>query len=38
MKNMFPLRRKPGGVSSGVSLGIKIHPPEPNGGHLLAFD
>ena len=22
----------------GVSLGIKIHPPDPNGCHLLAFD
>ena len=26
------------GVSSGVSLGIKIYPPDSNGGHLLAFD
>ena len=26
MKNMFHLRWKPGGVSSGVSLGINIHP------------
>ena len=38
MKNMFHLRGKPGGVLSGVLLGIKIHPPEPNSRHLLAFD
>ena len=38
MKNMFHLRGKPGGVLSGVSLGIKIHPPDPNSRHLLAFD
>ena len=39
MKNMFHLRRKLGaGVLSGVSLDIKIHPPEPNGCHLLALD
>ena len=38
MKNMFHLRGKLGGVLSGVSLGIKIHPPDPNSSHLLAFD
>ena len=38
MKNMFHIRWKPGGVLSGVSLGIKIHPPDPNGRQLLAFD
>ena len=27
-----------GGVSSDVSLGIKNHPPNPNGSHLSAFD
>ena len=25
-------------VLSGASLGIKIHPPDPNSRHLLAFD
>ena len=41
---MFDLRLKKifgwkaGGVLSGVSLGIKIHSPNPNGRHLLAFD
>ena len=38
MKNMFHLRWKPGGVLPGVSLDIKIHPPDPNNCHLLAFD
>ena len=38
MKNMFPLRWKPNGVLFGVSLGIKINPPDQNGRHLLAFD
>ena len=38
MKNMFHPRWKPSGVLSGVSLGIKIHPPDPNGHHLLASD
>ena len=38
MKNMFPLRWKPNGVLSGVSLGIMIHPPDSNGRPLLAFD
>ena len=38
IKNMFHLRETPGGVLSGVSLGIKIHPPDPNSRHLLAFD
>ena len=33
MKNKFYLKWK-----HGVSLGIKIHPPDPNGRHLLAFD
>jgi len=32
MKSMFHL------VLSGVSLGIKIHPSDPNSRHLLAFD
>ena len=27
-----------GGVLPGVSLDIKIYPPDPNGPHLLAFD
>ena len=27
-----------GGVLSGFSLGVRIHSPEPNGRHLLAFD
>ena len=27
-----------GAVLSGVSLGIKIHPPDPNGRKLLTFD
>ena len=35
---VFHLRRKAGGVLSGVSLGIKIHPPDSNGRHLSAFD
>ena len=35
---LFYLRWKPGGVLSGVSLGIKINPPDPNGRHLLALD
>ena len=38
MKNMFHLRWKPSGVLSGVWFGIKIHPPDPNGHHLLASD
>ena len=38
MKYMFPLRWKPNGVLSGVSLGIMIHPPDSNGRPLLAFD
>ena len=38
IKNMFHRRWKPGDVLSGVSLSIKIHPPDPNGCHLLAFD
>ena len=38
MKNMFQIKRKRVGVLSGVSLGIKIYPPDPNGRHLLAFD
>ena len=31
---------KPGGVSSGVSLAMKIHPPDPNSrdNYLMAFD
>ena len=31
---------KPGGLSSDVSLAIKIHPPDPNSRHndLMAFD
>ena len=37
-KTLFHIRWKPGGVLSGVSLGIKIHPRNPNGRHLLAFD
>ena len=35
---MFDLRRKPSGVSSGVALGIMIQSPDPNVGHFLAFD
>ena len=39
MKNMFHLKRKPSGVLSGVSFGIKIHPSDPSGHHyLLASD
>ena len=38
MKNMFYLKRKPGGVLSVFSFGIKIYLADPNGHHLLAFD
>ena len=37
----FDLRWKTSFISHeehGVSLDIKIHPPDPNGRHLLAFD
>ena len=36
-KNMFHLRWNPGWVLLVVFLGMKIHPAEPNGRHLLAF-
>ena len=35
---VLDLSRKPGCVLSVVLLGIRIHPPDPNGRHLLAFD
>ena len=34
---VFDFRWKPGGVFLGVSLGIDICPPDPNGCHLLAL-
>ena len=34
---VFDIRWKHGGVFLAVSLGIEIHPPDPNGCYLLAF-